>query len=93
MRFEDKAGYEEIYFHAQRDMNVHIQNDNHTHIQRDSKQRIDQHRYAEIAGDDHLHVKGTQKALTEGDVFQQVLGLTISKWMVHWSVKADKKPI
>ncbi|EDU57587.1 type VI secretion system tip protein VgrG [Providencia stuartii] len=74
LRFEDKAGYEEIYFHAQRDMNVHIQNDNHTHIQRDSKQRIDQHRYAEIAGDDHLHVKGTQKALTEGDVFQQVLG-------------------
>ncbi|WP_439953087.1 bacteriophage T4 gp5 trimerisation domain-containing protein, partial [Escherichia coli] len=66
LRFEDKAGYEEIYFHAQRDMNVHIQNDNHTHIQRDSKQRIDQHRYAEIAGDDHLHVKGTQKALTEG---------------------------
>ncbi|WP_439653085.1 type VI secretion system Vgr family protein [Providencia manganoxydans] len=74
LRFEDKAEQEEIYLHAQRDMNVHIQNDHHTHIQRDSKQRIDQHRYTEIAGDDHLHVKGTQKALTEGDVSQQVLG-------------------
>nr|ELR5041854.1 type VI secretion system tip protein VgrG [Providencia stuartii]ELR5082308.1 type VI secretion system tip protein VgrG [Providencia stuartii] len=74
LRFEDKAEQEEIYLHAQRDMNVHIQNDHHTHIQRDSKQRIDQHRYTEIAGDDHLHVKGTQKALTEGDVSQHVLG-------------------
>ncbi|WP_318558244.1 type VI secretion system Vgr family protein [Providencia stuartii] len=74
LRFEDKAEQEEIYLHAQRDMNVHIQNDHHTHVQRDSKQRIDQHRYTEIAGDDHQHVKGTQKGLTEGDVSQHVLG-------------------
>ncbi|SPZ20934.1 Uncharacterized protein conserved in bacteria [Providencia rettgeri] len=74
LRFEDQAGQEEVYIHAQRDMNVHIQHDSHTHVQHDVKQRIDQHRFTDIQGDDHLHIKGTHKAQIEGDISEQVLG-------------------
>ncbi|UPS61441.1 type VI secretion system Vgr family protein [Providencia rettgeri] len=85
LRFEDRAGQEEIYFHAQRDMNVHIEHDTHWHVQHDAKHRIDNDRFTEIAGNEHLVLKGSQKEnITgsaslhiEGDQQTQVDGKTV----------------
>ncbi|WP_311752871.1 bacteriophage T4 gp5 trimerisation domain-containing protein, partial [Proteus columbae] len=79
LRFEDAGGREEVYLHAQRDLNIHVQHDSHWHTQHNFKHRIDNQRFTEIAGDDHLIMKGTQKSLIEGDVSLQIKGAKHSK--------------
>nr|WP_228766772.1 MULTISPECIES: type VI secretion system tip protein TssI/VgrG [Proteus] len=79
LRFEDAGGREEVYLHAQRDLNIHVQHDSHWHTQHDFKHRIDNQRFTEILGDDHLIMKGTQKSLIEGDVSLQIKGAKHSK--------------
>lgn len=41
LRFEDNKGNEEIWMHAEKDMNVVIKNDRTTHVQRDRSDRVD----------------------------------------------------
>lgn len=41
LRFEDKKGSEEIWVHAERDMNVVVENDRTTHVVRDRTDRVD----------------------------------------------------
>jgi type VI secretion system secreted protein VgrG len=41
LRFEDKAGQEEIFIHAQRDLNELVENDQSTTIKHDRKERVD----------------------------------------------------
>lgn len=79
LRFEDAGGREEVYLHAQRDLNIHVQHDSHWHTQHDFKHRIDNQRFTEILGDDHLIMQGTQKSLIEGDVSLQIKGAKHSK--------------
>ena len=79
LRFEDAGGREEVYLHAQRDLNIHVQYDSHWHTQHDFKHRIDNQRFTEILGDDHLIMQGTQKSLIEGDVSLQIKGAKHSK--------------
>ncbi|MEQ5208991.1 type VI secretion system tip protein TssI/VgrG, partial [Proteus sp. fly-1067] len=79
LRFEDAGGREEVYLHAQRDLNIHVQHDSHWHTQHDFKHRIDNQRVTEILGDDHLIMQGTQKSLIEGDVSLQIKGAKHSK--------------
>lgn len=82
LRFDDYCGHEEIYFHAQYNMNLHVKhdaswnvgNDTSWHIKHDLKQRIDNDRFTELAGNDHLTVKGTQKSHITGNDFQHVEG-------------------
>lgn len=74
LRFEDAGGREEVYLHAQNDLNIHVQHDSHWHTEHDVRQRIDNQRVTEIAGDEHFILKGTQKSLIEGNVSLQIKG-------------------
>nr|WP_243847030.1 type VI secretion system tip protein TssI/VgrG [Morganella morganii] len=74
LRFEDEAGQEEVYIHAQKDMNTHVENDAIWHIQHDLKRRIDNNSHTELTGDEHVIINGSQKHQTTGDVSLHIKG-------------------
>ena len=74
LRFDDLAGQEEVYIHAQKDMNVHVENDATWHIQNDLKRRIDHNSYTELAGDEHVIIDGSQKHQIAGDTSLHIKG-------------------
>ncbi|WP_447883155.1 type VI secretion system Vgr family protein [Serratia fonticola] len=60
LRFEDLRGGEEIYIHAQQDMNTDVLRDQTTTINRDMKLTVDNHRTSVIKVDDDESVGGYQ---------------------------------
>ena len=53
LRVEDKAGEEEIYLHAEKDVNVHVKNDWKEHMLRDRHLTVDRHVYVQTGGETH----------------------------------------
>ena len=89
-RFEDKKGEEQIFFHAQKDMDIRVRNDRreligndrHLIINRDKRDRIkrDEHRIVErdqiekIERDFHRHIEGKMAAKTDGSLSHEIGG-------------------
>ncbi|WP_418353645.1 bacteriophage T4 gp5 trimerisation domain-containing protein, partial [Shewanella algae] len=67
LRFEDEAGEEEIYLHAQKDLNLLTENDRHEHIKHDNHLDVDNERRSRIGGNDHLTVLGESRQQVTGD--------------------------
>jgi type VI secretion system secreted protein VgrG len=53
LRIEDRRGEEEIYMHAEKDVNVHVKNDWREHILRDQHRTVDRFSYTHILGEEH----------------------------------------
>ena len=60
LRFEDKAGREEIYLHAAKDYQERIENNSHSHIVNDRQQLIEGQHIFEVRGEHHHTVHGTR---------------------------------
>lgn len=56
LRFEDQAGQEEIFIHAQKDLNTLVEHNHSEHIKRDQHNTVARHRYSLIKGNHHLTV-------------------------------------
>ncbi|TKF09865.1 type VI secretion system Vgr family protein, partial [Enterovibrio norvegicus] len=67
LRFEDEAGQEEIYVHAQKDMNLLVENDRKDNIKHDLHLDVENERFSHIKVDDHLTVDGQSKEHIKGD--------------------------
>ncbi|WP_283130138.1 type VI secretion system tip protein VgrG [Enterovibrio norvegicus] len=67
LRFEDQAEQEEIYVHAQKDMNLLVENDRKDNIKHDLHLDVDNERFSHIKVDDHLTVDGQSKTHVKGD--------------------------
>ncbi|MBE1273289.1 type VI secretion system Vgr family protein, partial [Enterovibrio baiacu] len=67
LRFEDEAGQEEIYVHAQKDMNLLAENDRKDNIKHDLHLDVENERFSHIKVDDHLTVDGQSKEHIKGD--------------------------
>jgi type VI secretion system secreted protein VgrG len=67
LSFEDQAGSELIYLHAQKDVEVLIENDHTSDIKHDQHLTIDNDRYTQIKVDDHLTVDGEQRLKVTAD--------------------------
>ena len=61
LRIEDKKGAEEIYLHAEKDVNTFTKNDWKDHILRDRHQTVDRHTYLETKGETHETLRGQRK--------------------------------
>jgi type VI secretion system secreted protein VgrG len=95
MRFEDKKGEEQIFFHAQKDLDIRVRNDRreligndrHLIVNRDKRDRIkrDEHLIIErdqiekIERDFHRHVEGKMAAKTDGSLSHEVGGSIAEK--------------
>ncbi len=61
LRVEDKKGEEEIYAHAEKDVNVYVKNDWKEHILHDWHQTVDNFTYALTKGETHETLKDQRK--------------------------------
>ncbi|WP_242452945.1 type VI secretion system Vgr family protein, partial [Photobacterium damselae] len=67
LRFEDQAGKEEIYVHAQKDMNLLVENDRKDDIKHDLHLDVTNERFTHIKANDHLTVDGESRSHTKGN--------------------------
>ncbi len=79
LRFEDEAGEEQIWLHAQKDLELLTLNDRTEEIRHDSHLTVHNDRISEIHRDDHLtvqrhrfeHTRGSQHLSVEGTFHMQ----------------------
>ena len=74
LRFEDEKGREEIFVHAQKDMNTVIENDETRVVREDRLTRISKNEIVQIGGDHSVYVKNTHVVSVGGDYHQYVGG-------------------
>ncbi|PMR75819.1 type VI secretion system tip protein TssI/VgrG [Billgrantia endophytica] len=67
LRFEDEAEGEQIWLHAQKDLELLTNNDRTEAIGNDSHLTVNRHRISEIHADDHLTVHGQRHTQIDGD--------------------------
>ncbi|MFG6139171.1 type VI secretion system Vgr family protein [Halomonas sp. B23F22_10] len=66
LRFEDQHDQEQIWVHAQKDLELLTENDRTEEIRRDSDLKIERDRIAEIDRDDHHSVHGERREKSDG---------------------------
>jgi type VI secretion system secreted protein VgrG len=74
LRFEDEADQEQVYLHAQKDLDLLTQNNRTEVIKNDSHLTVDNHRKAHIKGNDHVTVDGEKRESIGGDSSLTVSG-------------------
>ncbi|NIC36730.1 type VI secretion system tip protein VgrG [Halomonas desiderata] len=67
LRFDDEAGQEQIWLHAQKDLELLTHNDRTEEIGNDSHLTVHRNRISEIHADDHLTVRGQRHLKVDGD--------------------------
>ena len=72
LRFEDEASEEQIWLHAQKDLELLTLNDRTEEIRRDSHLKLHRNRLSEIHNDDHLTVHNDRFTHIKGDDHLQV---------------------
>jgi type VI secretion system secreted protein VgrG len=84
LRFEDEAGEEQIYFHAQKDLDLLTENNRTEVIKNDSHLTVDNHHKAQIKGNDHVTVDGEKRQQTGKDHSFNVTGTLHLKAGTAW---------
>ncbi|WGK82765.1 type VI secretion system tip protein VgrG [Vibrio aestuarianus] len=67
LSFEDQAGQEKIYLHAQKDYEALVLNDATTHIKHDSHLTVDNDQFSHIKNNQHLTVEGESREAVQGN--------------------------
>jgi type VI secretion system secreted protein VgrG len=68
IRFEDAAGNEQIFIHAERNQDVRIKKDSMENVGNESHRTVSKDDFQQISGDQHLTVKGDQNGSVEGTI-------------------------
>ncbi|WP_194439834.1 type VI secretion system tip protein VgrG, partial [Vibrio fluminensis] len=67
LSFEDQAGTEKVYLHAQKDFAADILNDHSTHIKRDQHLIVENDRFTQVDNNQHLVVTGESRTKVNKD--------------------------
>lgn len=67
LRFEDKHDHEEVFIHAQRDMNIRVRYNETHHVGHDEFTKIGRNRQAIVQADEKLDVGGNRTDTVTGD--------------------------
>jgi type VI secretion system secreted protein VgrG len=74
LRFEDAAGEEQVYLHAQRDLDELVENDHTRTVRGDEAISVGRSSTVEIDGDQDVHVKGNEIITVEKNFVFHVVG-------------------
>ncbi len=74
LRFEDEADQEQIYVHAQKDLDLLTENNRTEVIRNDSHLTVENHRFSHLKGDHHCSVDGEKREAVGGDCSQSIGG-------------------
>ncbi len=91
LRFEDEAGEEQIWLHAQKDLELLTLNDRTEEIRNDSHLKVHNDRISEIDVDDHHTVHGNRFEHTKGDQHLHVDGTLHVKTGQAWLTETGRE--
>jgi type VI secretion system secreted protein VgrG len=93
LRFEDKAGSEQIFINAEKDMDHRVENDSREYIGNNRHLIVNASQFELVNTDKHGHVKGKHNEKIEGDKSLQVGGNCMETITGNHSVqiKGDRK--
>src|SRR5690554_5645039 len=74
LRFEDEADKEQIYIHAQKDLDLLTENNRTEAIKNDSHLTVENDRFSQVKSNDHLTVDGEQRQSIGADCSQTIGG-------------------
>ncbi|TXY05871.1 type VI secretion system tip protein VgrG [Vibrio mimicus] len=74
LSFEDQAGKEQIYLHAQKDFDGLIENDHTTVIRNDQHLTVENDQFTQIKRNQHLTVEGESRTLVKLDSSSEISG-------------------
>ena len=73
LRFEDKGGKEEVFFHAERDMNVRVRFDYSQHVGHDEEWKVGHDRERTVENDEKVRIKGNRTFKLTGNETDTIL--------------------
>ncbi|MBW0149134.1 type VI secretion system Vgr family protein [Marinobacter arenosus] len=79
LRFEDEAGQEQVFVHAQRDLDLLIQNNRTDVIINDSHLTVEGDSRSRVMGNDHCSYEGESRDVVGGDCYQAIAGTVHTK--------------
>src|SRR5690606_2983601 len=74
LRFEDEAGEEQIYIHAQKNLDLLTENNRTEVIKNDSHHTVENHQYSHIKSADHCTTDGENRIAIGADCSQNIGG-------------------
>jgi type VI secretion system secreted protein VgrG len=75
LRFEDEADKEQIYVHAQKDLDLLTENNRTEVIKNDSHRTVENNDFSHIKGNEHATVDGEKRQSVGGDCSQSIGGI------------------
>jgi type VI secretion system secreted protein VgrG len=75
LRFEDEADKEQIYIHAQKDLDLLTENNRTEVIKNDSHRTVENNDFSHIKGNEHATVDGEKRQSVGGDCSQSIGGI------------------
>jgi type VI secretion system secreted protein VgrG len=88
LRFDDATGDEEIFLHAQKDLETRVLNDAREVIGRDRHKIVERDAYEDITGNSHRLVEGDSHGQIKGDRHETTDGATLEEVGSSASLKA-----
>ncbi len=77
LRFEDAAAQEEVYLHAQRDLNEVVRRNHETEVGEDQDHRVGHDRTRTVGGNEHVTIDGSRHITVRGRSEQGPSGQTV----------------
>ncbi|MEP1213495.1 MAG: type VI secretion system tip protein TssI/VgrG, partial [Marinobacter sp.] len=74
LRFEDEADKEQIYIHAQKDLDLLTENNRTEVVKNESHRTVDNNDFSHIKGNDHCTVNGEKRETIGGDCSENIGG-------------------
>jgi type VI secretion system secreted protein VgrG len=91
LRFEDKKGSEQIYMHAEKDLDVRVENDVKTLIGKDRHLKVKGDTFSEVCGALHLKIDGNRNEKIGGDASLDAASDIFYKAGMIFAVDAGKE--
>ena len=91
LRIEDKKGQEEIYLHAEKDMDLHVKHDWKDSILNDRHLTIEKFRYSRLKEEQHIVVNGDSKELVKTEDHHTIRGAAHTNVGKRWLVKCGNE--
>ena len=79
LRFEDKAGEEEVWIHAQKDFNEVVEHCHSTHVKVDQSNTVDNDQTETIGNDQTMHVKNNRTKTVDVDEKNTIKGNRVTE--------------
>ncbi len=74
LRFEDKKGSEQVFLHAEKDMDVRVKNDSREYVANDRSLIVNGNQKEKVKGEQDIQISGDQNETVGGDASLNVTG-------------------